>query len=302
MTYLMQPYDDALQYILDHGELRLNRTNVDTLSIFGMQMRYRIDEYFPFPTKRKLFPKAIWAELLWMLSGSTNVNDLEALGSKIWTAWKDPEFEKRNGYSPGELGAIYGWSMRNFGAKYEPVTRYYDYNTAADYVIDPPREPGRGFDQISYIVNELKNNKRSRRILMNLWDPNVATTDKVKLPPCHVMYQFNVDNQDRLSCMLSQRSGDMPAGIWANVCFTSTLTYMLAQQCDLKPYEVVHSIADSHIYVDQVDAVKEYLSRPEVPSPKLKLNKAKDIFSYQLSDFELVDYNPLPSIKVPVAV
>lgn len=298
----MKPYDDALEYILANGEKRSNRTGIDTISCFGMQMRYRIDESIPFPTKRKLFPKAIWAELLWMLSGSTNVHDLEAMGSKIWSAWKDSDFERLNRYGEGELGPIYGWAMRNFGGSYQPYVQHWDSEGIESLVIEPSRALGRGFDQVQYIVDQLKSNKTSRRILMNLWDPSVATTDKVKLPPCHVMYQFNVDNQDRLSCMMTQRSCDLPAGGWANVFFTSTLTHMLAQQCNLKAYEVVHSIADAHIYENQVDAVKEYLARPEVASPKLKINQAPCLFSYTLADFELVDYNPLPSIKVPVAV
>lgn len=302
MTYIMQPYDDALENILKNGIRKSNRTGIDTLSVFGLQARYRVDEYFPFVSKRKLYPRSMWAELLWMLSGSTNVNDLEAMGSKIWTAWKDPEFEKRNSYADGELGPIYGWQMRNFGAKYDKIEYYDDPQNGADVVRYPSRDVGRGFDQVAYIVNELKNNKSSRRIMMNYWDSSVMTTDKVKLPTCHFGFILNVDDQDRLSGMLLQRSCDLPCGGPYNISSYTTLLYMLGQQCDLQPYELVHCIADAHIYCDQVPMIEEYLARPIAPSPKIKINKAKDIFSYTLDDFQLVDYNPLPPIKFPVAV
>lgn len=302
MNYIMQPYDDALKYIVTQGVRKSNRTGTDTLSVFGLMTRYRIDEYFPVVTKRKLFPRSIFAELLWMLSGSTNVNDLEKLGSKIWTAWKDPEFEKRNAYMDGELGPVYGWQMRNFGAKYDSVVTYDDRQNDSNVVRYPSRDVGRGFDQVSYLLNELKTNKNSRRILMSYWDPSVVTTDKVKLPPCHYSFQLYVDDKDRLSGMLTQRSGDYFVGCCANVQFYSALIYMLAQQTGLQPYEMVHSVADAHIYVDHLDGVNEYLSRTAPPSPTLQLKKAEDMFSYQLEDFVLENYNPLPVIKVPVAV
>lgn len=289
MTYIMQPYDDALKYIVENGERRSNRTGIDTLSVFGMQTRYRIDEHFPILTKRKMFYKSIFAELLWMLSGSTDVNDLEALGSKIWTAWRDKEFETKHGYADGKLGPIYGWQMRHFGADYSKWRHTF-----------PPGE--EGFDQVKYVVNELKTNKTSRRIIMNLWNAPDVCSDKVRLPPCHVMFQLSVDNKDRLSGMLTQRSCDKMPGAPANVQFYSAFIYMLAQQCGFIPYEFIHSMGDAHIYVNQLEAVEEYLARPEIPSPKLKLNNPGNIFAYTLNDYEIIDYNPGAVIKVPVAV
>ncbi len=281
--YILHDYDNLINKILKEGIRCPNRTGTDTLAIFGAQCRYRIEDLFPITTKRKTFYKSIFAELLWMLSGNTNVNDLNKLGSRIWDAWKDPEFEARNNYKSGELGPIYGFSFRHFGG---------------DYSAENPE----GFDQVSYLINELKTNKYSRRALINLWDPAVMTTDKVKLPTCHYAFQVLVDNQDRLTGVLTQRSGDMLPGVCANKIFYSAFLYMIGQQTGLKPYELVHHIANAHIYVNQLEAAQEYLARPEIGSPKLILNKAEDIFSYKLEDFVIEGYNPGPVIKVPVAV
>jgi thymidylate synthase len=284
--YILGEYDKALEQILTDGIRMPNRTGTDTLAIHGMTCRYRIDERFPIPTRRKSFYKSIFAELLWMLSGSTNVNDLNKLGSKIWDFWKDPEFEKRNGYGDGELGPIYGWSFRNFGLDY-------NYRNAPTF---------GGFDQVQYLIDELKKNKFSRRALINLWDPSVMTTDKVKLPTCHYDFQVLVDNNDRMTGILTQRSGDWLPGISANIFFYSAFMYMLSQQTGYKPYELVHNIGSAHLYVNQIDAAKEYLSRPIIDSPKLNLKQAKDIFSYSLDDFCVEGYNPGEIIKVPIAV
>jgi thymidylate synthase len=288
MNYILQPYDDALAYVLENGEVRENRTGVNTLSVFGYQMRFNISERFPILTKRKMFPKAIFAELLWILSGSTNVRDLEALGCKVWTPWVDKDFEDRNNYFDGELGPIYGFNLRHFGApyndRYESVSEEY------------------GFDQLDYVVNELKNNKTSRRIMFSYWDPSVVTTDEVRLPPCHLLFQLNVDGKDRLSGILYQRSADLPVGSPFNIASYSALIYMLAAECGYIPFEFIYTIADSHIYENQIDAVNKYLLRTEVDSPILKLNKVKDISSYTLDDFELIDYNPMSGIIMPVAV
>ncbi len=280
-NYILSDYDKTLKRILNEGIRRPNRTGIDTLALFGTQCRYRIDKYFPIPTKRKAFYRSIFAELLWMISGSTNINDLNKLGSKIWDFWGDSEFEKRNGYSSGELGPIYGWSFRNFGG---------DYNKT------------NGFDQVSYLINELKENKFSRRALINLWDPNVMTTDKVKLPTCHYSFQVVVDNENRLTGILTQRSGDWLPGVSANVYFYSAFLYMIGQQIGLIPYELVHNVADSHIYINQLDAANEYLTRPEINAPTLKLKPAKDIFSYTVDDFVVENYISGDIIKVPVAV
>ena len=281
--YILKEYDLALENIINNGIRKPNRTGVDTLSLFGIQCRYKIDEFFPIPTKRKYAYKSIFAELLWMLSGSTNVFDLENLGSKIWSAWRSEEFELKNYYGRGKLGPIYGWSFRKFGKNY-----------------DLPNN--KGFDQVSYLINEIKTNKYSRRALINLWDPNVMTTGAVRLPCCHYAFQVLVDNKDRLTGILTQRSGDWLPGVSANIFFYSAFLYMIGQQTGYLPYELVHSIGDAHVYLNQLDAAKEYLIRQEVNSPKLKLNPAKDIFCYKVEDFVIEEYNPLEKIKVPVII
>jgi len=301
MAYILDEYDDLLERILKKGKLRKNRTGVDSLAIFGTQIRINISECFPLPTRRKIAYKSSFAELLWMLSGSTNVNDLKELGSGIWNAWEDKDFEQKHGYISGSLGKTYGFQMRYFGGEFgngsspflrPPQGSYFAPPYYADY-------GAKGKDQVQYVVDLLKNDPTSRRIIINLW--NAKDLDCMKLPPCLYSYQFNVD-EDKLSCMITMRSCDFMAGGIFNIVFSSALTYMLCQQTGSVPNELIHTIADAHIYVDQIPMVEEYLSRPKPDSPKLKLNKAKDIFSYQVSDFEIVDYNPLPSIKIPVAV
>lgn len=297
MSYIVQPYDDALEYILKNGIKKSNRTGVNTLSVFGLQTRYRIDENFPLITKRKLFPKSIFAELLWILSGSTNVKDLEAMGSKIWSSWRNEEFEKRNEYVEGDLGPIYGYQLRHFGVPYVGKFLLSESEDTQKLL----KEHSGGFDQLEYVVNELKTNKLSRRILFSYWNPPQVTTDQARLPPCHMTFILNVDNEDRLSGMLVQRSGDYPIGIPFNIAFYSALLYMLSLECNLKPYELVHSVADAHIYENQIEAVEEYLSRPEIPSPTLRLVK-KSITEYTLDDFIIENYHPLEKITIPVEI
>lgn len=287
----MQPYDDALQFILDNGVRKENRTGVDTIGVFGYQARYRIDSHFPILTKRKMFPKSIFKELLWMLSGSTDVNDLEGMGSKIWSAWRDKSFEDKNKFQDGELGPIYGWQLRHFGGDYDNR-----------FLAKGGLVPTCGFDQIQYVLDQLKNNPNSRRILFSYWNPPDVTSGKAKLPPCHLLFQLYVDTKNRLSGMMYQRSCDFPIGVPANVQFYSALIYMLAQQCGFEPYEFIHSTADSHIYVNQIDQVKEYLSREPTESPRLELEKADDMFSYTPDDFKIINYKPQGKIKIPVAV
>jgi thymidylate synthase len=284
VAYVLDVYDDALEAILKRGVRKQNRTGVDTLSIFGIHSRYRIDESFPILTRRKVWPRSIFCELIWMLSGSTNNNDLEKLGANIWKPWVDKEFEQKHGYVDGAFGPVYGFQLRHFGANYGDGSK---------------TEGAGGFDQLSSMVERLKTNPDCRRNLFSLWNPNDVS--KQKLPPCHVMFQVYV-HEDKLSGMLTQRSCDWPIGIPANIQFYSALIYMLAQQTGLKPYEFIHSTADSHIYVNQIEAVEEYLGREKPDSPKLEVKKASDIFSYTPDSFLLSDYNPLPAIKIPVAV
>ena len=283
MPYIMQPYDDALAMILQRGVKRTDRTGVGTLSIFGHQMHFRIAEQFPLITARKVWPRSIFAELLWILSGSTNNHDLTKDGVNFWTPWEDDDFIAEHGYAPGELGPIYGFQLRHFGGDYKTKTG--------------------GTDQLAYLVNELKTNPTSRRLLFSYWNP--TQLDAMKLPPCHYTFQIYVDDERRMSGMLTQRSADYPIGVPANIQFYSALVYMLAQQTGYTPWEFIHNTGDSHIYLDQVDAVEEYLERAagEKPhSPRLELRQAADIESYTLDDFNIVDYAPLPPIKIPVAV
>lgn len=311
--YVMKAYDDALQLILERGVPRTNkRTGIKTLAIFGIQSRYQIDEYFPVLTRRKVWPRSIFAELIWFLSGSTNNKDLQALGANIWTPWVDAEFEKKHNYVEGSFGPVYGFQLRHFGGYYgrgadELIPRYQMYpkefggaeQKVAGY--DKGRAYGEGgFDQLAYVIKRIKEDPSCRRIMFSLWNPNDMA--KQKLPPCHYSFQIFIDDEGRMSGMLTQRSCDFPIGVPANIQFYSALTCMLAQQTGYKPCELIHSTADSHIYWDQIDAVKQYLATPMIDSPKLELNKAKDIYSYQVDDFKLVGFTSGPKIEIPVAV
>lgn len=289
--YLMKAYDDALELILKEGVAKSNkRTGVKTLSICGIQSRYRIDEFFPIVTRRKVWPKSIFAELLWFISGSTNNKDLQALGANIWTPWVDKAFEEKHGYVEGSFGKVYGFQLRYFGGDYgngEKGDGIGQYGWG-------------GFDQLKYMMDRIKEDPSCRRILFSLWNPK--DLDKMKLPPCHYTYQIFIDDEGRMTGMLTQRSNDYFIGVCANVQFYSALTCMIAQQTGYKAYEFVHSAVDAHIYENQIDAVKEYLATPILPSPKLVLNKAKDIYSYKMDDFVLEGFQSGPKISAPVAV
>lgn len=305
--YLLEDYDNALRTILKNGVRKTNRTGVDTIAVFGIQSRYRIDTHFPLLTGRKIWPRSIFAELLWFISGSTNNKDLQAMNSNIWTPWVDESFEKANGLAPGSFGEVYGFQLRHFGGHYGNGIGGFSHTTNTTEEL--PNEAGGfdnvsmygtgGFDQLTHMVERLKTHPDCRRNLFSLWNPKSIA--KSKLPPCHYTFQVFV-HENKLSGLLTQRSCDWPVGVCANIQFYSALIYMLAQQTGLEPYEFIHSTADSHIYANQIEAVEQYLAAPKPDSPKLKLNKANDIFSYKLEDFELVDYNPGPKINIPVAV
>jgi len=280
MAYIMEPYDEALRYILAHGVTRTDRTGTGTISVFGYQTRFRIDEEFPILTRRKVWPRSIFCELLWLLSGSSNNNDLLKMGVKFWTPWVDKEFEKRHGLADGELGPVYGFQMRHFGGDYKTKTG--------------------GTDQLARLVNEIKTNPTSRRLLVSYWNPNQL--DQMKLPPCHYTFQVYIDGEGRMSGMLTQRSADYPVGVPANIQFYSAFVYMLAQQTGYRPYEFIHNTGDTHIYLDQIEAVEQYLAAPAPDSPRLNLHMAEDIYTYMPEDFELVGYKPGPPIKIPISV
>lgn len=288
--YLMQPYDEALQEILDHGTSRTNqRTKIKTLSIFGLCKRYRLDtEFFPIVTRRKMWPRSVFSELVWFLSGSTSNEDLKKLGCNFWTPWVSDEFEQKNHFERGVFGPVYGFQLRHFGGDYNKGV-----HNDAGYGFG-------GFDQLAWVVNRIKGDPSCRRILWSLWNPQ--DVDQMRLPPCHMMFQVCVDDDRRMTGIMYQRSCDFPVGVPANIQFYSAIITMLAQQTDCVPHEFVHMTADSHIYEDQIDAVKEYLDSPEIDSPRVTIKKAKDIFSYTPDDFVIEDYNPGPKIEIPVAV
>ncbi len=297
MSYIMTPYDTALEEILSDGTWRTNqRTGLRTLSICNLTRRYRIDDHFPLLTKRKMFPKSVFAELLWIISGSTNNNDLKKLGANFWV---DQEFEKKHGYIPGSLGPVYGFQLRHFGGTYaegDPTRIEFAGGEKGEY----HSYGDEGFDQLQYVMDEIKKNPSSRRIMFSLWNPKQLHMQK--LPPCHFCYAAHIDDAGNFSGTLLQRSGDFPVGIPSNIQFYSALTMMIAQQTGYNARQLTHTVIDAHIYENQIDAVKEYLGRPETPSPKLTIHKANDIYSYSLSDFEVQDYNPQGIIKIPVAV
>jgi thymidylate synthase len=286
MAYLMDPYDDALEQIIKHGAWKTNRTGVRTLAIFGIQSRYRIEKDFPLLTRRKIWPKAVFGELLTFISGKTRNADFVENGCNFWTPWVDERWAKSKGYEPDAFGPVYGFNFRYFGGNYNKGIEGTGYGHG-------------GFDQLAYMMYLLRKDPDNRRILFSLWNP--AELDNMRLPPCHYTFQCFVQDS-KLSGMLTQRSCDFPVGVPANIQFYSAFIYMLAQQCGYEPYEFVHSTVDSHIYENQMPAVEEYLSREKLDSPQLILHKADDIESYKLEDFEIVNYNPLPPIEVPVAV
>lgn len=306
MSYVLEPYDDALEEILKRGVHTENRTGVAALTVFGMQRRYRIDDRFPILTRRKVWPRSIFAELLWLLSGSTLNSDLQAMGANIWTPWVSEEFEQKHGYVKSALGPIYGFQLRHFGgfygngAKKQKVLNHVIKDDGSVSYEEVERQYGDGgFDQLAYMVKTLKEDPDSRRNLFSLWNPKDLAASR--LPPCHYTFSVRAIN-GKLSGMLTQRSCDFPVGVPANIQFYSTLICLLAQQTGLEPYEFVHSTADSHIYCDQIEAVEEYLDRAKPDSPRLEINKAPDIYSYKIDDFRVTDYQPLPAIKIPVAV
>ena len=288
--YLMQPYDDALAEILDHGvEKSSVRTGVKTLSVFGMCKRYRLDTgRAPIITRRKVWPMSVYSELLWLLEGSTSNKRLIELGCKFWTPWVDPEWAKNRGYEEEDVfGPVYGFNARHFGGNYNSGVHNEYYGQ-------------KGFDQLNYMMDRIKTDTSCRRILWSLWNP--AEIDNMRLPPCHILFQILIDDERRMTGLMYQRSCDFPIGVPANIQFYSALICMIAQQTDCTPHELVHMTADSHIYCNQEDAVREYLELKPFDSPKLEINKAKDIYSYTPNDFVLSDFSCGPKLEIPLAI
>jgi thymidylate synthase len=264
----MRQYLELLSHVMEHGAEKKDRTGTGTISTFGYQMRFDLSEGFPVVTTKKLHLRSIIYELLWFLSGSTNVKYLQDNGVRIWNEWADAD---------GNLGPVYGYQWRSW-----------------------PASDGRHIDQVSAVVNSLKNNPDSRRHIVSAW--NVGDLEKMALPPCHVLFQFYVAG-GRLSCQLYQRSADIFLGVPFNIASYSLLALMMAQVTGLKPGEFIHTFGDAHIYLNHIEQVKLQLTREPRPLPVMTLNpEVKDIFSFKYEDFTLTGYDPHPVIKGEISV
>ena len=264
----MRQYLDLLEKIINTGTVKHDRTGVGTKSIFGHQMRFDLSEGFPLLTTKKVHLKSIIYELLWFISGDTNVKYLQEHKVSIWDEWADEN---------GDLGPVYGHQWRSW-----------------------PAPDGRKIDQLSEVIETIKHNPDSRRMLVCAWNP--GEVDKMALPPCHCLFQFYVAD-GKLSCQLYQRSADTFLGVPFNIASYALLTMMIAQCCGLEPGEFIHTTGDTHIYLNHFEQVREQLSRTPRPLPKMKLNpEVKSVFDFKYEDFTLEGYDPWTAIKAPVAV
>jgi len=264
----MKQYHDLLRHVLEHGVKKQDRTGVGTLSVFGYQARYDLQEGFPLLTTKKLHVRSIIYELLWFLRGGTNIKYLHENKVTIWDEWADPN---------GELGPVYGYQWRSW-----------------------PTPDGKHIDQISELIDQIKKNPNSRRLIVSAW--NVADLPKMALPPCHILFQFYVA-EGRLSCQLYQRSADIFLGVPFNIASYALLTHMIAQVCDLQVGEFIHTLGDAHIYLNHLEQVNLQLSREPRKLPQLRLNpEVKNIFDFRYEDIEIIGYDPHPHIKADVAV
>ncbi len=280
----MRTYLDLLQHILDNGGDKGDRTGTGTRSVFGHQMRFDLSKGFPLLTTKKVHFRSIVIELLWFLKGDTNVQYLKDNKVTIWDEWATAEQTARFGRPEGELGPVYGHQWRNFGATQNDDGSYQQ----------------NGFDQIQWLINEIKTNPNSRRLIVSGWNPNEA--GKVALPPCHTLFQFFVQD-NKLSCQLYQRSADVFLGVPFNIASYALLTHMIAQVCGLGVGDFVWTGGDTHLYANHFEQAKLQLSRDPLPLCQLKLNpEITDIFDFKFEDIEIVGYESHPAIKAPVAV
>lgn len=264
----MRQYHELMKHVLEHGVSKTDRTGTGTVSVFGYQMRFDLQEGFPLLTTKKLHLKSIIHELLWFLKGSTNISYLLENGVHIWDEWADEN---------GDLGPVYGSQWRSW-----------------------PTADGRHIDQISQVIDQIKNNPDSRRLIVSAW--NVGEIDKMKLPPCHAFFQFYVAD-GKLSCQLYQRSADIFLGVPFNIASYAILTLMMAQVCDLLPGEFIHTLGDAHLYSNHIEQAKLQLTRDFRRLPELKINsQVKNLFHFKFEDFLLEGYEPHPHIKADVAV
>lgn len=264
----MKQYLDLMRHVIEHGNKKEDRTGTGTYSVFGYQMRFNLEQGFPLLTTKKVHLKSIIHELLWFLQGSTNIQYLKENGVRIWDEWADEN---------GNLGPVYGYQWRNW-----------------------PKPDGTHIDQISQVIEMIKKNPDSRRLIVSAW--NVADVDQMKLPPCHAFFQFYVAD-GRLSCQLYQRSADIFLGVPFNIASYALLTMMVAQVCGLKAGDFVHTLGDAHIYLNHLEQTREQLSREPRHLPTMRINpEVKDIFSFKFEDFVLENYDPHSAIKAQVAV
>ena len=282
----MRQYLGLLREVLEDGASRDDRTGTGTRSLFGRQVRYDLADGFPLMTTKKLHLKSILHELLWFLSGETHVGPLQEKGVRIWNEWATEEQCARFGRKEGDLGPVYGHQWRNFGATLDEDGNY----------------RGDGVDQIAQLIDQIKTNPWSRRLIVSGWNPCEA--DQVALPPCHTLFQFQVDPEGkRLSCQLYQRSADIFLGVPFNIASYSLLLMMIAQVCDLEAGEFVHTFGDLHLYNNHVDQAREQLTREPRARPTMRINpEVKDIFGFSFEDFTLEGYDPAPHIKAAVSV
>lgn len=264
----MKQYLDLMKHVLETGTQKHDRTGTGTLSVFGYQMRFNLQEGFPLVTTKKLHLKSIIHELIWFLKGDTNIAYLKENGVRIWDEWADEQ---------GNLGPVYGHQWRSW-----------------------PKPDGGHIDQITQVVNTIKKNPDSRRIIVSAW--NVAEVEHMALPPCHSLFQFYVA-EGKLSCQLYQRSADIFLGVPFNIASYALLTMMMAQVCDLQPGDFIHTFGDAHLYNNHIEQANLQLSREPRPLPTMKINRdVKDIFQFKYEDFTLENYDPWPHIKGIVAV
>lgn len=264
----MKQYLDLMQHVLDHGTQKHDRTGTGTISVFGHQMRFNLEDGFPMVTTKKLHLKSIIHEVIWFLKGDTNIKYLKEHNVRIWDEWADAD---------GNLGPVYGAQWRSW-----------------------PTADGRHIDQIAQVIKTIKQNPDSRRIMVSAW--NVAEIENMKLPPCHALFQFYVAD-GKLSCQLYQRSADIFLGVPFNIASYALLTMMVAQVCDLKIGEFIHTLGDAHLYNNHIEQAKLQLTRDPKPLPQMKINPAvKDIFEFRYEDFSLENYEAHPHIKGEVAV
>jgi thymidylate synthase len=264
----MKQYLELLRHVRTHGVNKDDRTGTGTISVFGYQMRFNLSEGFPAITTKKLHFRSIIGELLWFLKGDTNIHSLHENGVSIWDEWADED---------GNLGPIYGYQWRSW-----------------------PAADGRHVDQITQVLDQIKSNPSSRRLMVSAW--NVGEIEKMALPPCHTLFQFYVAD-GRLSCQLYQRSADIFLGVPFNIASYSLLTLMVAQIVGLQPGDFVHTLGDAHLYLNHLEQADLQLTRVPRPLPRMKINAAVDsLFDFKYEDFEIVGYDPYPGIRAPVAV